>query len=213
MTIDGIDVHALEHEYHPVLINTNRGIVELRYYPVNQTKTAAIWVGGAGGGWDSPAHGLYPALCEGLQREQIASIRVRYRSANDLPECVLDVLAGMVFLEAQGVEKIALTGHSFGGAVVAQAAAHRETARTAILLSTQSYGVQSISELPAHCSSLFVHGLNDRVLPPHCSEFAHDLAHEPKRLVLYEGADHGLDEVRAELEQSLKDWIIAELSR
>src|SRR4051794_15003136 len=78
---------------------------------------------GAGGGWDSPARGLSPRLCEELRAEGIASLRVCFRNPADLAGCVLDVRAGLAYLEHGGAEKVALAGHSLGGAVVIQAAA------------------------------------------------------------------------------------------
>ena len=40
---------------------------------------------------------------------------------------------------------------------------------------------------------------------------AYDWAREPKQLVLYEGAEHRLDECAAELDQLLTQWIPATL--
>jgi hypothetical protein len=48
---------------------------------------------------------------------------VRFRHPTRLEESILDVLAGINYLQSEGMKVIALTGHSFGGAVVIQAAA------------------------------------------------------------------------------------------
>jgi thioesterase domain-containing protein len=99
---------------------------------VTGAKQAAIWVGGVGGDWDTPAQGLYPRLCQELTSEGIASLRVHYRYPTELVEAVLDVLAGITFLQDEGIESIALIGHSFGGAVVIQAAAQAEDVHTVV---------------------------------------------------------------------------------
>lgn len=91
MVIHDIEVSPHQEGYYPVNLKTSRGIVECRYYPVTGAQRGAIWVGGAGGGWDTPAQGLYPQLCQELMGEAIASLQVRYRYPNNLEESVLDV--------------------------------------------------------------------------------------------------------------------------
>jgi hypothetical protein len=44
-------------------------------------------------------------------------------------------------------------------------------------------------------------------LTPFNSRFAHDLARKPKRLVVYPGAGHSLDEVADELHALVGDWL------
>jgi hypothetical protein len=56
------------------------------------------------------------------------------------------------------VQHVALTGHSFGGAVVIQAAAHSDAVRTCVPMSTQTYGVDPARELSPRCSILLAHG-------------------------------------------------------
>ena len=153
--------------YEPIVQETTRGPVEMRYYAAPRATRAAVFVGGAGGGFDTPVRGwLYPRLCEQLRDDGIAGLRVRYRHANDLEECVLDVLAGISFLDADGVTSVAVVGHSFGGAVVIQAAALPPAVRTCVALSTQTYGADPAAELGPRCSLLLAHGLADEVLPP-----------------------------------------------
>ena len=200
--------------YEPVVQITSRGAIESRYYAVPGATRAAIFVGGAGGGFDTPVRGwLYPRMCETLQRDGIAALRVRYRHANDLDESVLDVLAGISFLEAEGVRSVALVGHSFGGAVVINAAAISPTVRTCVPMSTQSYGAEPAWRLGPRCSLLLVHGTADEILPPSCSEYVFRIAKEPKELLLKEGARHGLDEWADELPGILRDWITRHLPR
>ena len=77
-------------------------IVECRYYKaeVTDSKAAVIYVGGVGGGWDSPAKELYPRLSQKLAKDDgINSLRIRFRYSTDLEESILDVLAGIEFLK------------------------------------------------------------------------------------------------------------------
>jgi pimeloyl-ACP methyl ester carboxylesterase len=211
MLISEIKFHPKEGSYQPVEMVTSRGTIDCRYYPVVGTNSAAVWVPGAGGGWGSPARGLYEQMCETLVQDQIASLRVRYRYPNHLLECVLDTLAGLAFLHNEGIDMAALIGHSFGGAVVIGAAAASSLVRTVIPMSTQSYGIDPVTKLAENCSILLIHGKADNVLSPRCSEYTYQLAHEPKKLILYENAGHGLDAVRAELIPLLRNWLIQEL--
>ena len=156
---------------------------------------------------------LYPRMCQTLLGDGIASLRVRYRQANDLEECVLDVLAGAAFLEAEGVTSVALVGHSFGGAVVINAAAFSPAVRTCVPMSTQTYGAEPARHLGPRCSLLLCHGTADEILPPSCSEYVFRIAKEPKELLLKDGARHGLDEWADELPTILRDWIHRQLPK
>jgi pimeloyl-ACP methyl ester carboxylesterase len=213
LAIRGVRHGPPEDGHGLVVLDTTRGEVELRHYAVPGAPAAALFVGGAGGGWDTPGRGrLYPELCDDMTAAGVAALRVRYRRPNDLPECALDVLAALAYLEDQGVERAALVGHSFGGAVVAQAAAHSELVRALVPMSTQSFGVDAIAHVPAGCATLLVHGTADEVLPPTCSRYAYGLAPEPKALRLFEHARHGLDEAADEIRVVVREWILRALA-
>jgi len=197
--------------YLPVTLVTSRGTISYRYYEAPGARCGAIWVGGVGGGWDTPSRSLYFRLCHELLDASIASLRVRLRHPTILGEAILDVLAGINFLRSRGLDTIALTGWSFGGAVALQAAAISQFVRTVVTLSTQGYGVDPIARLGPRCSVLLIHGTGDQVLPQVCSEHAYQLAQEPKRLLLYEGANHALDEVSEEVHLVVHDWIVEQL--
>jgi len=59
---------------------------------------------------------------------------------------------------------------------------------------------------------LLIHGMRDRVLSAYCSESIYRRASEPKDIILYDGADHGLDEVAEEVHQVIRDWAIEKLN-
>ena len=213
MTLHAVEAGPPEDGYEPVRLVTSRGDVHGRYYRADGATRGAVWVGGAGGGWDTPAQGLYPRLCQEFAADGIASLRVRFRNSHSLEEATLDVLMGAAYLQSQGVDALALTGHSLGGAVVIQAAAATPAVRTVVALATQSYGAEPAGRLGPRCSLLLIHGLADKILPARCSEHVHQLAHEPKRLVLHPGGRHVLDEVEPQVYDAVREWIPAQLRR
>lgn len=195
----------------PVILSTDRGDVACRFSPCGTAAAAALWVGG-GGGFDTPAKGLYPRLADQLMADGIASLRVRFRDPLDLVEATFDALAGLAFLEQQGGKRVALVGHSFGGAVVIQAAAASRLAHTVVTLATQSHGADAVARLGPHCSILLIHGQADRVLPPSSSRYAYELAQQPKRLLLCPDADHSLDQAADEVHRVVRAWIVEHLA-
>jgi pimeloyl-ACP methyl ester carboxylesterase len=217
LTIHDVERGAGADGFVPVTLQTSRGEIALRYYELLGADRGAVFVGGAGGGWDTPGRGrLFPDLCADMANSGIAAVRVRFRRPAVLEQAALDVLAALHFLRGEGIASAAVVGHSFGGAVVAQAAAHAGdiiAVHAVVALSTQSYGVDALGELPARCAALIIHGTDDEVLPPTCSRYAYELAHEPKRLRLHAGTRHGLDEAADEIRDEVRDWIVEHLGR
>jgi fermentation-respiration switch protein FrsA (DUF1100 family) len=204
--------HAEDARVATVVLHTNGGDLIARYHPAEPSaglvRRAALWVAGAGGGTDGPAGGLYPAACALLQDRGIAGLRIQYRHPNELSDCLLDALLGVTFLQLQQMERIAMVGHSFGGAVAISAGAATEAVTAVVALSTQTYGADSAPRISPR-PLLLVHGLDDEVLSPVCSEIVYAAAGEPRTLKFFAGARHGLDSVRPELLALLVDWIEA----
>ncbi|MFN7133760.1 MAG: alpha/beta hydrolase family protein [Myxococcales bacterium] len=192
-------------------LHTGRGKVDVRLHAAPDAHSAALMVGGVGGGFDSPARDLYGRLASGLVDRGYAALRVQFRHPTALEESVHDVLAGVRALEQLGVRRVALLGHSFGGAVVATAGAASANVVGVVTLSTQSYGIAPIADL-APRPVLLVHGLDDEILPPMCSVHAHRIAGEPKELKLFEGARHGLDEVADAVFGLTLEWLVRHLA-
>lgn len=194
-----------------VLLRTNRGDVQavIHHDESRVTDKAVIWVYGARGGFGGPGDGIYTELAEDM-KGQVTSLRLDYRSPNDIPECVLDTLAGVSFLKATDHSKIVLVGHSFGGAVVITAAPLSEEVKAVVALSSQTYGASNAGALSPR-PLLLVHGANDTRLPPRCSEQIYQWANEPKELRIMQGAEHRLSECKEELRELLRDWILEKL--
>ena len=201
-----------------VVLRTTRGEIRaiLHHAPparedggAGTTDRAIVWVWGARGGFAGPAGGVYRDLAEELKGE-ITSLRLDYRQPNVLHECVMDALAGVSFLTGTGHSEIALVGHSFGGAVVISAAPLSESVKAVAALSSQTYGAQRAA-LVSPRPLLLAHGGADTRLPPYCSEQIYEWAQEPKELVIYPDAEHGLAECEDELRAMLRDWLRANL--
>jgi len=205
----------IENDYTVVKLQTShQEKIDCRYYSCKDTKKAVICVGGVGGGWDSPAGELYTRLSRSLLSNGISSLRIRYRYPTDLDECIIDVIAGVKFLEYNKIQSVGLVGHSLGGAVVIKAAAALPNiVRTVITLATQSYGaVEAVSQLgQEECSILLIHGTHDDVLWPICSSHVYNKANEPKHIILLEGAGHGLEEAAGEIYQTTHRWLLGHL--
>lgn len=196
--------------FRQVRLETPRGTVELRWYDAAGATAAVAMVGGVGGGFDSPARGLYPRLSEDLRRRGVGALRVRFRNPVNLDEARFDLRAGIAFIEQHGVERLGLVGHSFGGAVALQAAVVEPAAKTVVTISTQGYGADAAAHLAADCSLLAIHGEADDVLDSALSEWVHSIAHEPKRLFLIPGGSHVLDESAERVYHEVSKWLFAE---
>ncbi len=189
------------------------GLIEGRFYEAPEAHAAVIWVGGVGGGWDTPADNLYPTLAGELTAHGIASLRLKFRNPRDMDMGVEDVLAGVSYLAHEGFDRLALVGHSLGGAVVIRAAAESPQAiRTVVTLATQSHGAQAVVDrLGPDCSLLLLHGDTDTILSSYASAVVFRSAREPKAMHVYPGGGHTLDEVADEVHEEVRRWLLKAL--
>ena len=194
-----------------ILLRTTRGDVNIIVHNNQERRTTKgiIWVWGARGGFAGPAGGLYRDVAEDL-KDEITSVRIDYRMPNNVQECVMDALVGVSFLTGTGHTEIALVGHSFGGAVVITAAPYSEDVKAVAALSSQTFGARGADKVSPR-PLLLAHGESDTRLPPYCSEQIYSWAKQPKELVLYPGAEHGLMECAGELREMLADWLRSNL--
>lgn len=193
-----------------LMIQTSRGDIPAILHPAVDSSLGVVWVCGARGGFGGPAGGVYPRLAEKLRGQGITSLRLNYRQPNVFQECLLDLLAAVALLKGTGYAPVVLVGHSFGGAVVVAAGAASTHVRGVASLSPQTYGAGMAGQLSPR-SLLVVHGKADTRLPYSCGVQIHHWARQPKEIVLYEGAEHRLEECREELEALLERWLTATL--
>jgi dienelactone hydrolase len=205
LSIEGVAAHPEPDGNLRVLIATSRGEIRAVLHPCSESPGAAIYVGGAMGGFEGPANDIYGRLANRL-RPQLSGLRLHYRKPGDFEECVLDVLAGVSFLRGFGASPVALVGHSFGGAVVIKAGELSEAVAGVAALSSQLFGTRTVERLGKPL--LLVHGMRDNILDHAASEDIHARAAEPKRLVLYAEADHSLAQAAGELEELLASWLV-----
>ena len=190
----------------PLALHTDAGTIACRLHDAPVDAAAVLWVFGAGGGLGGPAGGLYPRLARQLAGDRVASLEIAYRRPGVLAACVADVLTGIGWIGALGRSRVALVGHSFGGAVVTTAGAASVAVVAVAALSSQSRGTEAADRLSPR--PLFLaHGTDDEILPDRCSRDIYARAREPKRLVLYPGCRHGLDACRDELDRDLLGWL------
>ena len=153
--------------------------------------------------------GEYKALGKDLA-PGITSLRIDYRDPGELTECVMDTLAGVSFLSGTGHTDILLVGHSFGGAVVIKSAPFSEHVKGVIALSSQTFGSTEVSDVSPR-PILLIHGEDDIVLSPQCSQTIFDWAEEPKEAIFMPATGHGLRETSEEVTEKVKTWILEHL--
>ncbi|MEL7157144.1 MAG: alpha/beta hydrolase [Actinomycetota bacterium] len=190
-------------------IYTMKGLLTVLWHGASTLDNVVVCVGGAMGGLLGPDGGLFHLLGRSLPEHGIGVVRVSYRAPNDLSMCVHDTLAVMELAARHGARRFVPLGHSFGGAVAIQAAAHLDAPSVpgAVTLATQSAGCEPI-ELLTDRDLLYFHGTNDQILPHQASELVRMLAGNGE-LVLLDGADHMLRPAGAEVLARLLDHLPA----
>ena len=205
----GVKTRTIDNTQTEVVLNTSRGDTRGILHPAHSTG-GVIWVCGALGGLDGPSFGIFKDLSQELVADGLTSLRLDYRVPGEVTQCVLDVQVGVHFLGQEGVDKIALVGHSFGGAVVIQAGVLSPQVKAVIGLSNQTYGAHPVNQLSPK-PLLLIHGERDRNLPVECSRQIYQWAGEPKELVIYANNGHFLRECHQELHDLLKRWLVEKL--
>lgn len=186
-------------------IATTRGSITAHLHPSEGSTGCAIFVGGAAGGVQGPAGGVYERLAVDLIDRGVTTLRVEYRNSGEFTECVMDTLAACSVLRGLGGEVCVLIGHSFGGAVVIKAGELSPMTRAVASLSAQRFGTAEVASLGKPL--LLIHGADDSVLLPEASRDIYRRAAEPKRLVILEGTGHALRGVEDEVYRLLLGYI------
>ncbi|HEY8562500.1 MAG TPA: alpha/beta hydrolase [Pyrinomonadaceae bacterium] len=202
----GAEEKAGLEKIEDLALKTDSGTIRCRLHAARSGEAAILWVFGSGGGLGGPAGGVYERLANEFISFTVSSLQLDYRRPGHLKSCVEDVLIGVDYLASLGKKKIALVGHSFGGAVVISAGILSPTVAAVAALSSQTSGAENAAAL-APKPLLLIHGADDEILPASCSQHIYKQAREPKELILYEGCRHGLDRCRDELDRDLTNWL------
>ena len=194
-----------------LVLQTKLGDLRGILHKAEHSHKAVVWVCGARGGFGGPGPGTYTRLAEAFRDQGVTSLRLDFRQPNILQQCVQDLVTGIEYLKSTEHEPVVVVGHSFGGAVVIAAGVASDHVKGVISLSPQTFGTKMVRQL-SPIPLLLVHGKADTRLPYSCAVQIYRTAKEPRELVLYDGAEHGLEECREELETLLGDWIPATLA-
>lgn len=189
-----------------LMLKTTRGDIYGLLHVCEGETGAAVMVGGASGGVDGPAGGIYARLGPALVEAGVTVLRLDYRLPDVFDECVLDVLGALSFLKGIGGERAVVVGHSMGGAVAIRAGELSPLVSGVVAMSSQLHGTDGVAALSPR-PLLLVHGMDDQVLEATASDIIYQRALEPKRLVLYAGAGHALTQCKDELFDLLREWI------
>jgi hypothetical protein len=188
-----------------VELYTIHGLVTLLWHGPRDAHDVVLMCGGAMGGLLGPADGLYQDLGTTFAAAGIGSIRVGYRTPNDLDRCVLDLAAAADIAGRVGARRFVVVGHSFGGAVAVNAGiALGRHAAGVVTLASQSAGCEHADLLEAPL--LLIHGDADELLPPMASEMVRMIVGHGE-LDLIPGAGHLLREAAGPVRERLSTWI------
>ena len=77
-------------------------------------------------------------------------------------------------------------------------------------MSSQTYGATDVSEVSPR-PILLIHGEDDIVLSPQCSQTIFEWAEEPKEVIFMPATGHGLRETSEEVTAKVKSWVVNHL--
>jgi pimeloyl-ACP methyl ester carboxylesterase len=182
------------------------GLLTVLWHGDPDASTAVVMLGGAMGGLLGPANGLYHDLGNHLASQAIGALRVSYRRPNDLDACCLDAAAAVQLAIGNGAERVAMLGHSFGGAVAVRVAvALPEMVAGVATFATQSAGCEIAGALNGRPLLLF-HGDRDEILPAMASEIVREIAGTGE-VVICPNDGHLLGRSREILWERLLEWL------
>src|SRR5215470_8814228 len=122
-----------------VVLHTTLGPIKaILHQSATSGVRAVLWAWGARGGYAGPAEGIFAQLAEAFSAQGLISLRLHYRHPGVYVESVLDVRAGLAFLQGRGFPNVDSVSHSFCSAmdIFARTLTHQEY--TVVALSPQT---------------------------------------------------------------------------
>lgn len=185
---------------------TRRGLLSLLWHEpdVAMRPLAVVMAGGAMGGMLGPGDSLYHVLGEEFALRGIPTLRLSYRSPNDLDSCCVDMAAVVQLAIGSGADRVVLMGHSFGGAVAIRVGVGlHEMVAGVVTFATQSAGCEVAVGLQGTPLLMF-HGDHDSILPHEASEVVRAMAgHGDLRIM------HGDDHLLAKSHEVMRDEVLS----
>lgn len=200
-----------DDEGDPLIFETVRGHINARYHAVRGggADRGVIWLPGADGGLGGPS-GLYPELARRLLAQGIESLRLGWRRPNRIEEGVRDALVGVHWLvRERGLDRLAVVGHAFGGAVAIRAGVIAPEVVAVATLAAHTSGIDPA----ALTKPLFVaQGEADPALPTACARWLAMHAGAGAECRIYSAAGHDLAAARQAVAADLVEWLAHALS-
>ena len=203
-TIDTVDTFASPPpDAIALTISTPLGPVHGLWRPSSRKHAAVLLLPGRDGSLAGPAD-LYTQLAPSLQG--IAAVaQLGYRCPSSLADCRACVLDALDAFSRQGIERVALIGWDFGGAVAIAAGAQRALVTGIACLAPDTRASDAIAAISPR-RLLLAHGSSDTVIPQSASILLHTQAGHPTELALYPHETHDFIRYRTAILQRLTLW-------
>ncbi|MFL5811982.1 MAG: alpha/beta hydrolase family protein [Bdellovibrionia bacterium] len=174
----------------------------------NPYKAGIVFVSGVDGGFVEPVNGIYERIATELSHTGVTSIFVQYRKPGELEPSIQDALAAIDHLKSLGVQRVALVGWSFGGAVITHSATRAPEVATVVGFAPQSRDTEAVQQFTKQ-SILLVHSDEDENVPFEASQQILDEAPTgiEKQLVDLKGFNHILDGAQGQVDPIVLDWL------
>ena len=184
-------------------ISTPRGSVHGLWRPSSRRHAAVLLLPGRDGSLSGPAD-LYAQLAPSLQ--PVAAIaQVGYQRPGALASCRANILDTLDAFSRQGIERVALIGWDFGGAVAIAAGAQSPLVTGVACLAPDPGASDDIAAISPR-RLLLAHGSADTVIPQSASLLLHTQAGYPSELALYPHETHDFIRYRAAILERLILW-------
>lgn len=209
LSVQGISMLPQVGAFRPAVLETSGGLIETRWYAAAGATSAAVFFGDTGGGFDSPADGLFDRLAERVQGAGAGALRVQYRRPTDPVAIGLDGLVSCFMLQRLEVARIVVVGWGLGAMAALQAASLFPTVTAVALLAP--YGVAQGAASRLGRPLAIWHGTSDALAPTDLTRALLERADDPKRVRYVPEAGHDLVVGAEALETELAAWLEQQL--